>query len=108
MPHVLVAHPGGVEEFPKSQHSNSPAPQAQRKGRQAFPEAQVQVYRAPPDLNAIEGWWRRLKDALVESAPPHLESRKDFLKRLRSTVNRLNRIACDDGLRLCTNQRARR
>ena len=64
--------------------------------------------KASPDLNAIEGWWRRLKDALVESAPPRLESRQDFLKRLRSTVNRLNRIACDDGLRLCTNQRARR
>ena len=63
--------------------------------------------KASPDLNAIEGWWRRLKDALLESAPAHLETRPDFLNRLRRTVSRLNRSACEDGLRLCTNQRAR-
>ena len=60
--------------------------------------------KASPDLNAIESWWRKLKDMLIEEAPAHIESRPDFLKRLRRTVKRLNRDAQKDGLRLRTNQ----
>ena len=60
--------------------------------------------KASPDLNAIDCWWRKLKDMLIEEAPAHIESRPDFLKRLRRTVKRLNRTAWRDGARLCTNQ----
>jgi hypothetical protein len=63
--------------------------------------------KASPDLNAIEGWWHRLKDIIVAEAPSEIEGRSAFLRRLRRTVNRLNRDAREDGRRLCTNQKKR-
>ena len=60
-----------------------------------------------PDLNAIEGWWHRLKDILIEQAPAEIETRPAFLNRLRRTVDRLNRTATKDGLALCGNQKVR-
>ena len=60
-----------------------------------------------PDLNAIEGWWRVLQQRLQLSAPTSLESRPDFLKRLRRTVTWLNCNAKQHGKLLCTNQKER-
>ena len=40
-----------------------------------------------PDLNAIEGWWRVLRERLEQAAPEELESREAFIARLRRTVN---------------------
>ena len=63
--------------------------------------------KSSPDLNAIEGWWRRLKDLLIKTEPSQLERRSDFLRRLRRAVNRLNRTARDEGRSLCANQKVR-
>ena len=63
--------------------------------------------KSSPDLNAIEGWWYRLKTRLNATAPTVMESRKEFLLRLRRTVTWLNDNASNDGLQLCTNQKVR-
>jgi hypothetical protein len=63
--------------------------------------------KSSPDLNAIEGWWHRLKTRLNTTAPTDMESRKEFLLRLRRTVTWLNDNAWGDGLKLCTNQKVR-
>ena len=60
-----------------------------------------------PDLNAIEGWWARLRDRLNETAPTSLEKRKDFVKRLRRTVTWMNENWQEDALQLCMNQQQR-
>ena len=60
-----------------------------------------------PDLNAIEGWWHRLKVRLDATAPSECETRAEFLRRLHRTVQWLNRSARSDGRRLCTNQKQR-
>ena len=59
------------------------------------------------DLNAIEGWWHRLKQRLVEQAPDDLERRPEFLLRLRRTGHWMNEHWADDALYLCTNQKER-
>ena len=38
--------------------------------------------KCSPDLNANEGWWKKLRDALLENAPAKLEMRERFIKRL--------------------------
>ena len=60
-----------------------------------------------PDLYAIEGWWRVLRDRLEAAAPEEIESREDFLAHLRQTVAWRNANQWEDGKHLCTNQRAR-
>ena len=60
-----------------------------------------------PDLNAIEGWWNRLRMRLDDTAPEEMESRADFLVRLRRTVHWLNDNAADDALHLAQNQKER-
>ena len=60
-----------------------------------------------PDLNAIEGWWYRLRQRLEETAPNELEKRPDFLVRLRRTVNWMNANWSHDALYLATNQKER-
>ena len=60
-----------------------------------------------PDLNAIEGWWHRLKSRLDETAPTEMETRSEFLVRLRRTVHWLNDNAADDALTLAQNQKER-
>ena len=59
------------------------------------------------DLNAIEFWWHRLKQRLVEQAPDDLERRPEFLLRLRRTGHWMNEHWADDALYLCTNQKER-
>ena len=63
--------------------------------------------KSSPDLNAIEGWWRVLRERLVATAPVELEGRASFIARLRRTVTWLNENRSDDAFALCTNQKAR-
>ena len=56
---------------------------------------------------AIEGWWRRLRQRLEETAPVKCEKRAEFLKRLRRTVTWLNVNCRADGRTLCCNQKDR-
>ena len=60
-----------------------------------------------PDLNAIEGWWHRIRQRLDETAPEEMETRSEFLVRLRRTVHWLNENAADDALHLAQNQKER-
>ena len=60
-----------------------------------------------PDLNAIEGWWRVLRERLEQTAPQEYESREAFIARLRRTVHWLNDNRWQEGLKLCTNQKER-
>ena len=69
---------------------------------------QLPLYpKCSPDLNAIEGWWRKLKLYLEEREPTERETRKAFLRRLRRAVDRLNKNCRDQGRKLCTNQKER-
>ena len=63
--------------------------------------------KCSPDLNAIEGWWRRLRQRLEETAPVKCEKRAEFLKRLRRTVTWLNANCRAEGRTLCCNQKDR-
>jgi len=63
--------------------------------------------KCSPDLNASEGWWKRLKDKLAEGAPTVMEARPAFLTRLRRIVTWLNRNAWNDCRALCWNQKER-
>ena len=60
-----------------------------------------------PDLDAIEGWWNRIRMRLDETAPAHMETRSEFLARLRRIVHWLNEHAADDALKLARNQKER-
>lgn len=60
-----------------------------------------------PDLNAIEGWWLRLRQRLEETEPVAFEKRPEFLTRLRRTVKWLNDNCADDAVQLATNQKVR-
>ena len=63
--------------------------------------------KCSPDLNAIEGWWKVLRDRLELTAPEDFESRETFLVRLRRTVHWLNENRREDALTLATNQKER-
>ena len=69
---------------------------------------QVPKYpKCSPDLNAIEGWWRKLKLHLEEKEPDEMESREEFIRRLRRAVNHLNERCRTLGRKLCRNQKER-
>ena len=59
------------------------------------------------DLSAIENAWRELRDRLAQTMPPWLESRDDFIVRLRYAVTWLNANRHDQLLKFCTNQKER-
>ena len=59
------------------------------------------------DLNAIEGWWRVLRERLEMTAPKEMETRARFLLRLRRTVSWLDAHRRDDALTVSRNQKAR-
>ena len=63
--------------------------------------------KSSPDLNAIEGWWHRLRERLESTAPATMESRNAFLVRLRRTVHWMNEHWHEDALALCSNQKDR-
>ena len=56
---------------------------------------------------AIEGWWRRLRQRLDETAPADCENRPSFLRRLRRTVLWMNVKCRVEGRKLCRNQKVR-
>ena len=69
---------------------------------------QIDKYpKASPDLNAIEGWWRKLKLYLEEREPTGMESREEFIRRLRRAVDHLNSRCRAQGRKLCRNQKER-
>ena len=60
-----------------------------------------------PGLNAIEGWWGRLKRRLDETAPTELETGKEFLVRRCRIVHWLNDGAAEEALALAQDQKKR-
>ena len=60
-----------------------------------------------PDLNAIEGWWKVLRDRLDLTAPEEIESREEFVTRLRRTVAWLNINDREHAVALARNQKVR-
>ena len=67
----------------------------------------TQHTKCSPDLNAIENAWDLLQDRLLLTAPVEIESRADFVKRLRRTVCWMNTNARKHGRGLCRNQKKR-
>ena len=63
--------------------------------------------KCSPDLNAIEGQWRVLRERLEARAPDDMETRESFLARLRRTVDWLNRNRVEGSTQLCTNLKTR-
>lgn len=63
--------------------------------------------KSSPDLNAIEGVWHLLKARMLKTDPVAMESRAEFLLRLRRQVKWLNDNQNDELLKLCTNQKER-
>lgn len=59
------------------------------------------------DFNAMENVWFILKQRLDETMPTHLESRDDFIKRLKAAVSWANRNRAERLWYLCTNQKER-
>ena len=63
--------------------------------------------KSSPDLNAIEGVWHLLKARMLKTEPVAMESRAEFLVRLRRQVKWLNDNQHDELCKLCTNQKER-
>ena len=63
--------------------------------------------KSSPDLNAIEGWWKRLRQQLIETEPEAFEDLAAFVARLRRVVTWLNTHEGGYALTLCTNQKVR-
>ena len=63
--------------------------------------------KSSPDLNAIEGVWKMLREYLAAHAPDGVEARADFLRRLHGAVRHLNASHHDELLHLCQNQQER-
>ena len=63
--------------------------------------------KCSPDLNAIEGVWARLRQRLETSAPMTVETRNDFLSRLRRALRHLNRTRGAELHAMCSNQKER-
>ena len=59
------------------------------------------------DFNAMENVWFILKQRLDETMPIHLESRPDFVKRLKAAVSWAHRTRAEQLRHLCTNQKER-
>ena len=60
-----------------------------------------------PDLNAVEGVWRLLRERIEATEPLAFEDRATFLVRLRRCVTWLNDDKAEHVLTLCTNQKVR-
>ena len=70
-------------------------------------ETLAQHPKLAADLNAIESIWDLLQDRLLLTAPVEMESRRDFIKRLRRTVTWMNTNARAHMRGLCRNQKNR-
>lgn len=68
----------------------------------------VQGYpKVSQDFNAIENCWKLLRARLCTTMPTHLESRDDFVDRLKMAVQWLNRYKGQEMWNLGTNQKER-
>ena len=63
--------------------------------------------RCSQDFNAIENIWKLLRERLYATLPEGMESREDFIVRLRNAVSWLKRNRRDQMLYLSTNQKER-
>ena len=63
--------------------------------------------KCSPDLNVIEGVWARLRALLAEREPEKRETRSNFVKRLRRTVNWMNANKKTNMRKLCRNLKER-
>ena len=63
--------------------------------------------RCSQDFNAIENVWAILKERLDETVPVQLESREDFVKRLKAAARWCNRARADQLWKLSTDQKER-
>ena len=62
---------------------------------------------ASQDFNAIENAWGLLKDHIIETMPTKLESRDEFVKRLKTAVAWVNKSKRDELLYHCSNRKER-
>ena len=69
--------------------------------------ALVDYPRVSQDFNAIENAWHLLKERLFETLPQHLETREEFIKRLKAAVAWINRHRGGELWHLSTNQKER-
>ena len=60
-----------------------------------------------PDIIAIEGVWRLVRERLCKTEPAGIETRAQFLGRLRRQVEWLNSNSRDQLMYFCTNQKER-
>ena len=63
--------------------------------------------RVSQDFNAIENVWNLLRNRLAETMPTKLESRDQFIKRLKEAVKWVNKHKAKDLWHLSTNQKKR-
>ena len=63
--------------------------------------------KVAPDFGAIENIWDFLQDRLLLTAPVEIESRAEFITRLRRTVSWMNTNARAHMRALCRNQKKR-
>ena len=105
---TLSLLPGGVTSSSTKQTTSHTPQDATIAAETKAGCIQVPQYpKASPDLNAIEGWWRKLKLHLEENEPTTMETREQFLRRLRRAVNYLNKNCRAQGRKLCRNQKTR-
>ena len=78
---------------------------------QAMKEVHVSLVEQYPkcsqDLNPIENVWNLLRDRVYETMPIGMESREDFVRRLRNAVDWLNRNRKQELMELCLDQKKR-
>ena len=63
--------------------------------------------KCSPDLNVLETWWHRLRQRLDANAPSDFESRPQFIRRLRRTVDWMNTNIADQAFATCTSMKNR-
>ena len=70
--------------------------------------ALVEQYpKCSQDLNPIENVWNLLRDRVYETMPVEMESREEFVRRLRNAVDWLNRNKKEALMVLCLDQKKR-
>ena len=92
-----------VQDFEKCLRCEEPLEEMRKQGLTVVPD----YPKCSQDLNAIENAWKLLRERLSETLPTELESREQFIPRLRNAVRWLNANKKDTLLELCTNQKRR-
>ena len=65
------------------------------------------MHNNSPDIIAVEGWWRVLRERLEDTEPQCFEDWGALLVRPRRTAKWLHEHRSEDGLALCTNEKQR-